>query len=345
MAIEYQLSKEDYQKFSRFYIKDVHQKKRWPFIICILILILALSGETIIWWRVLLALIFSPAIAYGLFYFIPYLISLIRINKAISTRRSFLEKKKLTIIDEGLLIESESSNDTYSWESIASVQSNDSFVYLILADKKTIPFPQSAFTSYTEAINFLGLIQSKIIKIRGSSTYTVIHTNEKPSYLWGLICLIPVGGAIAGLIFLMNGISKYRDKWFILIGAGGIIYTVIIFLICITPLNNAMRIAFVPHAQMGVNELMKGVEFYKLKHGVYPDSLAQIKENGTIWIDDPVQTDAFNNNSRKTRFNYQKVGEHYFLFSSGVDGIPNTKDDIYPQVAKSDSSKFGLIHK
>ncbi len=42
-------------------------------------------------------------------------------------------------------------------------------------------------------------------------------------------------------------------------------------------------------------------------------------------------------------YNYEKIGDKYSLFSSGQDGIPNTKDDLFPQVTITDSSKIGLI--
>jgi hypothetical protein len=62
-------------------------------------------------------------------------------------------------------------------------------------------------------------------------------------------------------------------------------------------------------------------------------------------IDDPISDVKIKYDKKPVKFNYQRVGNHYYLFSSGVDEIPNTKDDIYPAIAKSDSAKFGLIHK
>lgn len=46
---------------------------------------------------------------------------------------------------------------------------------------------------------------------------------------------------------------------------------------------------------------------------------------------------------KNSYYNYEKVGDKYLLFSSGQDGIPNTKDDLFPQVEISNSSKIGLI--
>jgi len=94
-------------------------------------------------------------------------------------------------------------------------------------------------------------------------------------------------------------------------------------------------------SQIKLNYIMKDVEFYKIQNGVYPESLEQIKKNVFGWIDDPIQSRK--GNGINTRFNYKKVGDKYYLFSSGIDGIPHTKDDLYPTFAKTDRSKFGLI--
>ena len=45
----------------------------------------------------------------------------------------------------------------------------------------------------------------------------------------------------------------------------------------------------------------------------------------------------------KVNFEYKKIGNKYTLFSVGIDGIPNTADDIYPNIFDSDSSKFGFM--
>lgn len=177
MGIEYQLSKKDYIKFSKLYMRDVLQKRRIVFILLIIFFIFALSGDTFVWWRFLLALIISPFFVLSLSYFIPFLISLIRINKAFSKGVIGSEEKKLNIIEKGLLIESEFKTTLRTWESIVSIQSNDKFLYLILADKKAVPIPKSAFESESEVVNFLGLIQSEIIKVRGiSPIYCIPNT-------------------------------------------------------------------------------------------------------------------------------------------------------------------------
>jgi hypothetical protein len=257
------------------------------------------------------------------------------------------EKRTLTIIDEGLLIVSEAKTTTWLWESIVSVSSNELFVYLFLADKRYVIFPKRYFASANEVTNFMGLVQSRVIQIKGSANFYFNDTNNtksKSPYLLGLICIIPLAGAFVGLGLILYGIFKYKDKWLIIIGVAGIAWTVVLysFVFNIDQNNPTFKNLFAETAQTELNSLFKYVEFYKIQHGAYPDSLEQLNNGDDMaMIYDPIPYTS----KKDIKFNYQRVGNHYYLFSSGIDGIPNTKDDIYPQVAKSDSAKFGLIRK
>ena len=76
-------------------------------------------------------------------------------------------------------------------------------------------------------------------------------------------------------------------------------------------------------------------------HGHYPDNLQQLLEDDKLA---PIYDAAQGMNTKENSYyNYQKSGDRYLLFSSGQDGIPNTKDDLFPQVTITDSSKIGLI--
>jgi hypothetical protein len=58
---------------------------------------------------------------------------------------------------------------------------------------------------------------------------TTIPTKSKPPYLLGLLCLIPLVGAFVGLGLLLYGLLKYKDKWLSIIGAAGILWTILIY--------------------------------------------------------------------------------------------------------------------
>jgi hypothetical protein len=62
--------------------------------------------------------------------------------------------------------------------------------------------------------------------------------------------------------------------------------------------------------------------------------------NKFTWINDPLQSSTFK--KKTVQFNYRKFGDKYLLFSSGIDEVPNTKDDIFPVISLNDSSVVNL---
>jgi hypothetical protein len=166
---------------------------------------------------------------------------------------------------------------------------------------------------------------------------------SKPPYLLGLLCLMPLVGAFVGLGLLLYGLLKYKDKWLSIIGAAGIIWTIIVYSTLFYAGTHAavFKKGFEDISQMQLNSLVKNIEFYKMTHGQYPDNLEQLLEDDKLApINDAVQG---MNTKGDSYYNYQKIGNKYLLFSSGQDGIPNTKDDLFPQLTDSESSKIGLI--
>ena len=82
-----------------------------------------------------------------------------------------------------------------------------------------------------------------------------------------------------------------------------------------------------------MNSLIRDIEFYKLKNGFYPDSLTQL-ENDMLFLFDPIQT---TQNGVNIYYNFENLGDTYLLFSSGIDGVPHTADDIFPQSDLNDN--------
>ncbi len=100
---------------------------------------------------------------------------------------------------------------------------------------------------------------------------TTIPTKSKPPYLLGLLCLIPLVGAFVGLGLLLYGLLKYKDKWLSIIGAAGILWTIIIYSTLFYAGKNAtvFKKGFEDISQMQLNSLVKNIEYYKLTHGQY----------------------------------------------------------------------------
>lgn len=162
---------------------------------------------------------------------------------------------------------------------------------------------------------------------------------SRPPYLLGFLCLIPLVGAFVGLGLLLYGLLKYKDKWLSIIGAAGIVFTIVVYS-ALFGLINAPG-GFTEISRMNLKELVMNIEFYNLQHGHYPDSLTQLRDNNPFApVHDPIQHQKA---GQAGYFHYEKAGDKYLLFSAGEDGIPNTSDDFSPDIVITDSSKIGWI--
>ena len=335
MKLEFEITKTDYETFYKQHFLYELRKRATAAILIPLIVAYSFAGQPFYWMKFVLITIITGFLYLAIYYLIPYFVSINKLRKAISDEPGYLEKKKISITDEGLYFENETSNITRKWESFVSVDSYKKFVSLRLADKRTYLIPKTAFVSDNEAIEFLGIVQSEITKRRGLSKTS---DNKKPPYKWVLICFVPIIGAYAGIVFIIQGIFKYKDKWFTLMGVFGILFTVILYGTLFPEFWN-MKVKNeknTKYAKTEMNNLIKDIEFHKIQNGNYPNILDDLDSYS---IYDPFKDSKDKNN----RFNYELIGDKYLLFSSGIDKIPNTKDDIHPEICVVDSSKIGLL--
>jgi hypothetical protein len=344
MEIRYQYSKKDFIDFYKVYFKSHSRKKSWFIILVLICAATAFGKKPFDFQTFALGMLGTILFLVSIFYFIPLLRASRRLDKSISEDKSFFEHKKLTIVDDGLLIESETNTKLWVWESFTSAYLIGEYLFLLLADKRMILLPKRFFSSENELTNFLGLVQSKIISVRGVTKFPVSPVSRKPSYYLGLVCLIPVAGALLGVYLLYIGIFYYKDKWFILMGAFGIALSAVLWSANFYTNAFGFKTEMAKASQGQLNNLMAQIEFYKAKNGNYPDSLKQLQKDNTLLdIYDPLKPGG--DVTKADEYNYKRTGNHYYLFSSGIDGIAGTADDIYPQVSKNDLDKFGLIHK
>ena len=149
----------------------------------------------------------------------------------------------------------------------------------------------------------------------------------------GWLGLIPLIGGFVGIGLIALGIFKYKDKKLTLIGFAALLFTVLIYSYLFYDLQYSERgrRTHIEFTERFLNDMVKNIEFYKLQKGAYPDSLKQLTEV------DPnvIITDYFpigKKDEKQSYYNYKKTDSSYTVYSSGFDGIPNTKDDIYPTI-------------
>ena len=159
-------------------------------------------------------------------------------------------------------------------------------------------------------------------------------------YKYGLLGLFPIIGIIPGIILLLKGI-KLKNRILYIIGIADISLAIFICVATFTNIFGAVSEKrkmdeYIIRRQL--QQTVQSIEYYRSKWGSYPDSLNQVHLfDKTLPVYEP------NHIYKRILFNYKKVDDKYILFSSGLDGIPNTKDDIYPGLFNTDILKIGLI--
>jgi hypothetical protein len=176
-----------------------------------------------------------------------------------------------------------------------------------------------------------------------------IHT---AAYVLAGVSFIPLIGLIFGIAALVLSILGWRKR-----GAKIVALIASLGMLCTVALYGALfYFGFVQRGgvydelrqQLTVNtlsSLVSEVEFYRLQHGVYPESLEQLQEsqpNKPIFMYDTSTTPLSSEPLRL--FYYERSGDtHYYLRSVGNDGEAFTADDILPNIEQTQNSKIGLL--
>jgi len=180
------------------------------------------------------------------------------------------------------------------------------------------------------------------------------ETNEKLGgfpFVIGGLSFIPLLGIPFGIAALIWGstTNKIGGKKLALLGGAGILLTLTLY-------GSLFYFGFAKRggiyddlrsrlAQNSLNTLVQAVEFYKVQHGSYPESLKALQESlpkdSMVFVNDPTDVKF---SGKPKDFYYERVGtEHYYLRGVGPDGLPFTSDDILPQVQLTPGSKLGLL--
>ena len=185
------------------------------------------------------------------------------------------------------------------------------------------------------------------------------HTHAAPqakihtaAYVLAAISFIPLIGLLFGIAALVLSILGWRKR-----GAKIVALIASLGMLCTVALYGALfYFGFVQRGgvydelrqQLAVNNLstlVSEIEFYRLQHGVYPESLEQLQKsqsNKPIFIYDTSSTPLSSEPFRL--FYYERSGDaHYYLRSVGNDGEPFTGDDILPDIGQSENGKIGLL--
>lgn len=340
MEIEIQTTRKDYLDFLRYYYlkRNIIAKIIIPLPIILLISYNTNFRDRNFWGHFLFTFLVLGFLFFLFRFLLPYLISMVRLTKQLKKNTSDLENNRISLLDNGINIAIESESKFCNWQSIKSIGTYNSYIYLALFDNHFYLFPKNAFHSDGERITFFNSIQNEILKAKPQ--------NVNRLYNRGWLGLIPLVGAFVGIWLINQGISKYKDKKLIIVGIASVLFTVAIYSSMFYYFQYSKQFSkdFSVFSQPYMNTLVKSIEFYTIQNGSYPDSLEEITyTDKMVMIHDPILSGKPTIN--EGLFYYKKIGNKYSLFSSGVDRIPYTEDDILPSSNLFDSTKTGLIRE
>ena len=350
MEVVFRTTIDDYRAFYKYFF---FRRKLWLRILYAALFSFVVANSSkgghsdISWGATLLTFGVAVVIVIAVTSMIPYLGTIRKIRKIFEAPGQ-LDQRRMILSADGITVRSEDEAGTviasgsWRWESVRFVDSNDRFVFIMLVNWKVFLIPRQYFHAGNEVDNFIGIVRNGMARVRGTSQ----ESNEAKARRiarWGFLGLLPNFGVIAGIVLLYQGIIRLKSRLLIIIGVADILFTILFWMamqywVFDGPLfAGANRQA----AQKQLNSVFKSVEFYKLQHGHYPDSLEQVEDiQGFVWINDPLSSKGFR--SKQDNFYYQKTGDKYWLFSVGEDRQAFTADDIYPTMNPADSTKFGL---
>ncbi|MEW8375451.1 MAG: type II secretion system protein GspG [Candidatus Thiodiazotropha sp.] len=174
-------------------------------------------------------------------------------------------------------------------------------------------------------------------------------------FVVGTLSFVPVFGVLVGLVVIIWGLVKWKlGGWgLVLIGTLGICFTVYLygalFYVGFAAIEEVSVDHKVRRAQTQLNKLVRKIEYYKIIHGEYPESLISLKTERQgvkyfSFIYDPFFSFK---DMQLLPYNYGRVNndKNYFLSSSGPDRIEGTEDDIFPKLSEHELSVIGYIEE
>lgn len=163
MEIYSQLTKEDFSAFTRY---SLRKQSRLRLIIfggvAILMCFFNYNSQSDL--TINLINIVMTLFVFGLFLLaINWLIGR-NVNKVLKNSPFLLDKRKISITEEGLEEKSDLNSGFFKWEAILSVEDGNELILIYIGKNMAIIVPKRDFKSKDESVAFVSLIRSKIAR-------------------------------------------------------------------------------------------------------------------------------------------------------------------------------------
>jgi hypothetical protein len=175
------------------------------------------------------------------------------------------------------------------------------------------------------------------------------ETSGWSAYALALSSFIPIIGIVTGPVSIATGLSKRRAGGMkvALIGFAGLVFSLMGGVTDFYVKAKKQAGVFEPQPALltkkRLNDLARRLETYRENNGIYPESLnlIQSQPDTTISILDPMDPRPVHENQRRLAYEPDPSGLSYRLYSAGADGLPGTRDDIFPDLHPEDIDGAG----
>jgi hypothetical protein len=154
MEIIFKTSKDDYKHFYRQYYKKKIRGRIIISSIFSLILGNMSAGVPFKWFYFFLGTIGSFGVLIFLSYQIPYRRSISWLNQLILNDPGMLGNQKISIVEDGLMLENPTKSGTWNWESIYSIYNEEQYIYILFFNDRKILIPKAAFLNKEDVVRF-----------------------------------------------------------------------------------------------------------------------------------------------------------------------------------------------
>lgn len=179
IKVEVHTTEEDYYQFTKAYHFKRNLQNRVYWLVCLTILLASLreKGQLFVLSSFILKLFIAAAIVFTIAALIPYGVSVLRFRKSFR-RKSLPEHLSFMVSDRGITITLEEKQVSWRWEALKEVNMVTDFIYFTLFNKQFFLIPKRFFSSDIEAVNFLGVMKTGILKVRGQNIKSTVKGQE-----------------------------------------------------------------------------------------------------------------------------------------------------------------------
>ncbi|MFM2224887.1 MAG: hypothetical protein RJA07_1089 [Bacteroidota bacterium] len=237
MEIEVQNTIDDYKEFYKFFYLKRNLSNRVLFAVFASMLFTLIISNVVIYsflqnnFNIIavfpIFIIVAGLMAYFRFYQ-PYNSAIKKLDSEVYA--NLFDKRKYSFLEDEILI----NEKKIEWKNIDVCENYDYNMYFTTATNELYILPKRFFEKETDSVMCAALVYSQ----SGKAKSLLPQKKFKPIYWWGVAGLMPGWGFIIGIVLVVNGATKYKDKILITIGAIDILVTILFFVFAKLFLNH-----------------------------------------------------------------------------------------------------------